>query len=360
MTTQYQKDVLGGHNNKLTTNFLLPKPKKLVTIARKNNRVFMNKEYNVVAIGNAIVDVVGKVSKNFLAENGLAKGSMSLVDASQSQSLYLQLENPIQTSGGSAANTVAGMSVLGCRTAFIGRVKNDSLGEVFANDLQEIGVDFISKPCDQSGEESTAKCIIAVTDDAQRTMATYLGVSPNLTEDYADEEVISKAQILYLEGYLWDSEQTKNTIKKSIEIAKNNGVKVAFTLSDPFCVDRHRFEFLELITNDIDILFANESEIKSLFETQNLDNAIDQISKLVAIAAITKGAEGSVLAANGEQIAIEAVKNIEVVDTTGAGDLYAAGFLSQLCEGSSLKECGENGSQMAANIIEIYGARLEI
>ena len=319
----------------------------------------MTKKLDVVGIGNAIVDIVAKVDESFLVKNKLIKSSMSLIDNDKADYLYCQVHNPTQTSGGSAANTMAGIVSLGGTASFIGRVKDDKLGNVFVNDMKKTGVNFISRPCSDSDGNSTAKCIVAVTDDAERTMSTYLGVSPNITQDYIDKNAIADSKVLYLEGYLWDSEETKNTIIKSIEIAKSNNVKVAFTLSDPFCVDRHRKEFLLLIRNHIDILFANEFELKSLFRTEDINDGMNQISKLVEIAAITRSENGSLIASNKDIIQIEAIKNIKVVDTTGAGDLYAAGFLFGLTKKFALKRCGEIANIVACEIIRNYGARTD-
>jgi len=312
--------------------------------------------FDVLGIGNAIVDILSFTDDEFLLQNGLAKGGMTLVDETRATEVYGKLGQTTECSGGSAANTLAGLASLGAKTAFIGKVKNDQLGAIFTHDMHAAGVYFASKPSEQGA--ATAHCMICVTPDAQRTMVTYLGACGLVSEVDNDADLIARAQILYIEGYLWDMEDAKAAIRASIALAHEHGKKVAFTLSDSFCVHRHRAEFWDLIERgDIDILFANEAEIKALCEVENFDNATVKIAGKVLIAAITRSEKGSVVVTSDavEVAPTQAVHNL--VDTTGAGDLYASGFLYGISRGWDLLNCAQLGNKCAGEIITQLGAR---
>jgi sugar/nucleoside kinase (ribokinase family) len=313
--------------------------------------------YDVVAVGNAIVDVLARVGDGFLEERDLKKGSMSLVDAKTAGTLYTEIDPDRQCSGGSAANTVAGIASLGGTPAFIGKIHKDELGGIFKRDIASAGVEFATEPLKEG--PSTARCIILVTTDAERTMNTYLGACTKLTPDDIDENVIKAGKIIYLEGYLWDEEDAKQAMLKACRIAKENEKMVAFTLSDSFCVERHREEFLELIKEHVDILFCNEDEILSLYQAKKFDTAINKVKKDCSITAITRQDKGSVVVSGVYKIHVEAEQVEEVVDTTGAGDLYAAGFLHGLVNGRSLGTCARIGGITAGEVITHYGARPE-
>jgi len=310
---------------------------------------------DVVAIGNAIVDIIGNADDAFLADQGMAKGAMSLIDEARAETIYAAMGPAIELSGGSAGNTVAGLASLGSKAGYIGKVRDDQLGAVFRHDVKAAGVSF-DTPAAVSGP-ATARCLILVTPDAQRTMNTYLGACVNLTSDDIDEGLIASAQVTYLEGYLFDPPEAKKAFRKAAAIAHANGRKVALTLSDSFCVHRYRDEFLDLIKGDIDILFANEHELEALFGLADFDAGVAEARKHVEVAAVTRSAKGSVLATASEAVSIAAAPVHQVVDTTGAGDLYAAGVLHGLTSGLPLAECGRLGSLAAAEIISHYGGR---
>ncbi len=314
-----------------------------------------NKNYDVLAVGNAIVDVLSQESDQFLTEHNLTKGSMALIDQERTNQLYSKMQQTVEQSGGSAGNTVAGISSFGGCCAYIGKVADDPFGHVFKRDMQAIGVDHLNALSDE--KSPTASCLIVVTPDGQRTMSTHLGISSQLSVHDLYETEIAQAKLVYLEGYLFDKPSAKQAFKKATEIAHQAGNKVALTLSDGFCVDRHRDEFRELIRSNIDILFANEDEIKSLYQTQDLQEAIEQVKAECEIIAITLGEKGSIILWNNEIYNIAAKKTDQVVDTTGAGDLYAAGFLYGYTQGMSLKECGELGSIAASEVISHMGGR---
>lgn len=309
--------------------------------------------YHVTGIGNAIVDILAQVPESFLTKHNLVKGSMALIDQQMAEALYETIPQAVEASGGSAANTIAGISSLGGKTAYIGKVKNDQLGGIFAHDIRSLGVHFDTDYAEAGA--STARCFVVITPDAQRTMSTYLGVAGNITNDDMDAEVIASSRLIYIEGYLWDEPTTIKAIKHAISISKKHHRQVAFSLSDSFCVDRHRDEFLELIASDIDILFANESEIIALFECP-FDEAVKQLQQLGKLAALTRGASGSLIVTANETYKIAPIPT-KVVDTTGAGDLYAAGFLYGYTQNLPLPECGRLGSVAAAEIISHIGAR---
>lgn len=310
--------------------------------------------YDVAGIGNAIVDVLAHASESRLAELKLAKGVMTLIDAQEAETLYAQMGAGVECSGGSAANTVAGIAAMGGRAAFIGKVKDDGLGQVFRQDLALLGVHFPTRAA--ADGRGTARCLIFVTPDAQRTMQTYLGACVELSPKDVDEDVVAHAQVTYLEGYLWDPPQAKEAFRKAARIAHDAGRKVALSLSDPFCVERHRAELLDLLKDHVDIVFANEAEISSLFQT-DFDGAARQIAQFCDIAALTRSAKGSVVVA-GDLVIHQAAEPVaQVVDTTGAGDLYAAGFLRGLTQGLDLGLCAKLGGIAAADIIQQVGAR---
>jgi len=312
---------------------------------------------DVVGIGNAIVDVIAHADDAFLARQGLAKGTMTLVDERRAESLYGEMGPGIESSGGSAGNTMAGLASLGGRGAYVGKVRDDQLGAVFRHDITAMGVRF-STPAATSGP-STARCLVLVTPDAQRTMNTYLGACVGLGPEDIDEAEIAAAHVTYLEGYLFDPPHAKEAFRKAARAAHAAGRKVALTLSDPFCVERHRAEFRELVQHHVDLLFANEAEILSLFETDSFAEAARQVRGMCEVAALTRSEKGSVVVTAHETHEIPAMKPEKLVDTTGAGDLYAAGFLYGLTSGRPLAECGRIGSIAAAEVISHYGARPE-
>ena len=312
---------------------------------------------DVVGIGNAMVDVLARADDAFLETHGLAKGAMTLVDAAQSDALYDAMGPGVEISGGSAGNTMAGIAALGGRGAFIGKVRDDQLGGVFGHDIRAAGVRFDTPPAADGAP--TARCLVIVTPDAQRTMCTYLGACVELGPDDVDEALIAAAEITYLEGYLWDPPRAKAAFRKALGIAHANGRRVALTLSDPFCVDRHRAEFRELAAEHIDILFANEAEIISLYEVDDFDAALQRVRGDCAVAALTRSERGSVIVAGEEVHVIDAHPVAEVVDATGAGDLYAAGVLYGLTHGWDLAGAGRLGGLAAAEIISHIGARAE-
>jgi len=316
-------------------------------------------KYGVVAVGNALVDVISQVDESFIAEqqkeHGMEKGAMTLIDELRAVDLYTQMPKGTETSGGSAANTMAGFASFGGQGAFIGKVADDELGKTYKSDITSLGVSYETAPLALGNH--TGRCMILVTPDADRTMNTFLGASVELSPIDIDADLIASAQITYLEGYLFDRDQAKAAFIRAGELAHENGHKLALTLSDPFCVDRHRHDFLQLVENHVDILFANEDEIKSLFLQENFDDAISAISDHVEIAAITRGDKGAVIIANGKKIEVAAQPVENVVDTTGAGDQFAAGFLYGLTEGKSLEECGKLGVIAAAEVISHIGPR---
>lgn len=314
--------------------------------------------YDVVGIGNAIVDVLAKVGDGFLSERNLPKGGMSLVEAKEAGKIYADIIPEREVSGGSAANTVAGLASLGAATAFIGKVHDDELGQDFSRDIGAAGIDFFTEPLTQG--PSTGRSIVLVTPDAERSMFTYLGASEKLSEEDIDENIIKAGKIIYLEGYLWDKEEAKKAMVKACELAHKHNRKVAFSLSDKSVVKRHRQEFLNLVKDYVDILFGNEEEIKTLFAENDFYKTLEMLKPDVEIAAITRSAKGSVVV-NGRTITfIEAEKVDDVVDSTGAGDLYAAGFLYGIINERSLGTCAMIGSIAAAEIISHYGARPEV
>jgi sugar/nucleoside kinase (ribokinase family) len=312
--------------------------------------------FDVAGIGNAIVDVLSHADDAKLQALGLSKGVMTLIDADQAEAIYAQMGPGVECSGGSVANSIAGLAALGGKGAYIGKVKDDQLGQVFRHDLRTLGVAFDTAAGNDGA--ATARCLILVTPDAQRTMQTFLGACVALGPDDIDETVIANAQVTYLEGYLWDPPQAKEAFRKAARIAHEAGRKVALSLSDPFCVDRHRAEFLELLADHVDIVFANEAEITSLYQT-DFDSALRLVRGHCDVAAITRSEKGSVVI-SGDQVVVQGAEPVsQVVDTTGAGDLYAAGFLYGLTQGRDLGTAARLGGICAAEIISHVGARPE-
>ena len=316
-----------------------------------------NQELGLVGIGNAIVDVLTHAEEDFLVRHALTKGAMTLIDDARADEVYAAMGPGIEVSGGSAANTMVGFAALRGAGAFIGKVREDQLGAVFAHDLRAAGVRFTT-PLALDGP-ATARCLIVVTPDAQRTMNTYLGACVGLGPDDVDEDAVAAAKVTYLEGYLWDPPSAKAAFRRAISVAHAAGREVSLTLSDPFCVDRYRAEFLALAETEIDILFTNEAEITSLYELPSFDAALQRARGRRGITVLTRGAAGSVVVTADEIHVIDAEPVAKVVDTTGAGDLYAAGFLYGYTRGLDLYEAGRLGSIAAAEVIGHFGARPE-
>lgn len=315
-------------------------------------------ELDVAGIGNAIVDVIATVDDAFLAANAVEKGAMTLIDAGRAETLYARMPPAVEISGGSAGNTMAGVASLGGRAAFIGKVRNDQLGAVYRHDITAAGVGFAT-PAAQDGPP-TARSMILVTPDAQRSMNTYLGACVELTPADVDPETIRGAAVTYMEGYLWDPPAAKEAFLKAAAIAHGAGRRVSLTLSDSFCVDRHRDSFRTLVDDHVDVLFGNEHEVMALYQVTSIDAALEAVAGRAAIAVVTRSAAGSIVLAEGRRIAIPAAPVDQVVDTTGAGDLYAAGFLYGLTRGLDLADCARIGSIAAAEVISHVGARPQI
>ncbi|MBS1848741.1 MAG: adenosine kinase [Actinobacteria bacterium] len=313
---------------------------------------------DVVAVGSAIVDVLATTSDEFIDDHRLVKGSMALVDLAESDALYGDLPPGVEASGGSAANTAAGLASLGGRAGFVGKVRLDQLGKVFAHDIAAVGV--TTSLTEATEGPATARCLVMVTPDAERTMCTYLGAAGTLEADDIDEAFVASGAVVYAEGYLWDAPPAKAALVRAFDAAHAAGRRTAFTLSDPFCVDRFRDEFLTLIDDRVDLVFANRHELCSLFEVDDLDVAIDRAGALSTTWAVTCSEDGSVVFAGGERFDVPAVPVSNVVDTTGAGDLYASGFLFGYTRGWSFTRCGRLGSLAAAEVISHIGARPQI
>lgn len=314
--------------------------------------------YDVLGIGNAIVDVLARAEDDFLVAHGMQKGGMTLIDEARAQAIYDAMGPAVEISGGSAANTIVGVAGFGGRGAFIGRVKDDTLGNVFRHDIRASGVAF-STPAAQKGA-ATARCYIFVTPDGERTMNTYLGAAQDLHARDIDTDLVAAAAITYLEGYLWDPQHAKDAFLKAAEIAHASDRLVALTLSDAFCVDRWRAEFLELIrTRTVDIVFANEAEVKSLYETADLDTAVGALRADAHLAAVTRSEKGCVIVTREHSEAVPAFPIERLVDTTGAGDLFASGFLFGIAQGLDTTSAARLGSLAAAEVIQHMGARPE-
>lgn len=313
---------------------------------------------DVVAIGNAIIDVIANCEHGLIDELGLARGGMMLIDADQARDLYDAMGPAREISGGSAANTLAGLASLGARCAFIGQVADDQLGEVFAHDIRAVGIDY-DIPA-RAGDPPTARCLIFVTPDGQRTMNTFLGASHYLPAEALDEQTIASAAVLYLEGYLWDPEEPRAAMRKAIAAARAAGRKVAFTPSESFVIDRHRDDFLSLIdAGEIDVLFCNEHEMAALIRNDDFEAGIAMLAPKIPVLVVTRGANGAVALGSGERAEVAAEPIDHVVDTTGAGDLFAAGFLYAHVRGLSLEQCLKLGAICACEVISHYGARPE-
>ncbi|MBV8148988.1 MAG: adenosine kinase [Candidatus Eremiobacteraeota bacterium] len=309
---------------------------------------------DVVGIGNAIVDVIAPADDAFLAAHGMTKGAMILVDERRAQAVYAQMASAIISSGGSAGNTIAGIASLGGKTGYIGKVRDDEFGDAFRHDITAAGTIFRTPPA--SSGPGTAQCLVLVTPDGQRTMNTYLGACVNLVPEDIDEELIRAARCTYLEGYLYDDPSAKRAFARAAEVAHGAGRQVALSLSDALCVERHRADFLRLVDHHVDVLFANEGEIMTLLMAP-LEASLARLRQMTQLATVTRGARGSLVVNETSVTEIRAEAVERVVDTTGAGDLYAAGFLFGLSRGATLAQCGRLGSLAAAEAIGHYGAR---
>jgi fructokinase len=312
--------------------------------------------FDVLGIGNAIVDVVARADDSFLSRHAMRKGSMALIDAATAEALYQAMPPAQESSGGSAANTCAVAAAMGARVAYLGKVADDQLGAVFRHDITAAGVYFPSEPL--SGGAPTARCLILVTPDGQRTMNTYLGACVAFSEADVDTALVADAAVLYLEGYLFDPPAAQAAFRRAAAAAHVAGRQVALSLSDPFCVDRHRAAFRELVRNDVDVLFGNETEITSLYQVSIFEEAMEAARAEVSLAVLTRSEAGSVILRGAETVHV-AAEPTRVVDTTGAGDAYAAAFLAGLTRGRDLARCGRLGSVAAAEVISHYGARPE-
>ena len=317
------------------------------------------KTVDVLAIGNAIVDVIADADDAFLARHGLTKGSMRLIDEAEAEQLYADMGPGRELSGGSAGNTAAGLAALGCRAAFMGQVASDALGDIYRHDIESMGIRFLVPQRGDVG--ATARSLILVTPDAQRTMNTFLGAAQKLDRAAVDPQAIADSKILYLEGYLWDADQPREAMEAAIDHARSAGTKVAFTLSDGFVVERHRDDFLRLIDDDkIDILFANEHEFLHLAHGTELDAAISGFAGRVPTLVVTRSERGALACSGDERAHVRAEPIERLVDTTGAGDLFASGFLAGQARGSSLETSLRLGAIAASEVIQHYGARPEL
>jgi adenosine kinase len=314
--------------------------------------------FDVLGIGNAIVDVIARTEEDFLLKQGMRKGTMALIDEPRAEAIYSAMGPAIESSGGSAANTIVGLASLGARAAFIGKVKDDTLGRAFAHDIRAAGVAYATPPAADGA--STARCYVLVTPDGERTMNTYLGAAQDLRPDDIDADVVAASTILYLEGYLWDPKNAKDAFVKAAQIAHEAERTVALTLSDAFCVDRWRAEFLHLMrSRTVDLIFANEAELHSLYETSDFNTAVAALRADVGTAVVTRSEKGCLVIGPDGTEAVPAFPVERVVDTTGAGDLFAAGFLSGLARGADDRTCGRLGALAAAEVIQHLGARPE-
>ncbi len=318
----------------------------------------MTAQYDVAAIGNALLDVIAPADEAFLADEGLAKGAMTLIDQDRADALYSRMASGVKTSGGSAANTVAGVASFGGRSVFVGKVAGDALGDEYAREMRGIGAEFRAAPLE--GGPATGRCLISVTADGERTMSTFLGAALHLTPADVDAATIESATALYLEGYLFDPEEARRAFAKAAALSHGAGRTIGFSLSDAFVVERHRHALLAFIDAEVDILFANEVEVCGLFETDSFDAAVAALRGRVKIAALTRGAKGSVVLNGAGDHVIAAAPVDQVIDTTGAGDQYAAGFLYGFTGGRDLAACGRLASLAASEVISHYGPRPEV
>ena len=313
-------------------------------------------KYDVLGIGNAIFDVLVRTDEKFLADHGMTKGGMALIDEARAASIYRDMGPATEMSGGSAANTIVGIANLGARAAYVGKVKDDQIGNLYSHDIRAAGVAYETKPA--AGGPATGCSYILVTPDGERTMNTYLGAAQDLTPADIDPAQIEASRIVYLEGYLWDPNSAKEAFVKAATIAHGAGRQVALTLSDSFCVDRYRDEFLELMRKGtVDLIFANESELHSLYQTADFDTALKQLSADARLGVVTRSEKGCVVVSNGGVVAVPASPIRELVDTTGAGDLFAAGFLFGLVRNAGHENAGRLGALAAAEVIQHIGAR---
>ena len=318
----------------------------------------MPPKYDVAGLGNAIMDVIAAVDDQFLLDHGIAKGGMTLIDEFRAEELHKALKDSVQMAGGSAANTMAGIASLGGSAVFLGKVRDDALGARFRESLKSLGVDYTTAPA--ANGSSTASSMIAVTPDGQRSMNTYLGACRELTPEDVFPHEISQAEITYIEGYLWDEAAAKDASRKAMKIAHDNGGKIALTLSDSFCVGRFRDEFLHLFHNELDIIFANEDEAHALFQVNSFDQVVEKMKAWGGVAALTRSEKGCVIVHGSQVHEVPAAPVSRLLDTTGAGDQFAAGFLYGLTHGKSLPDCGRLGGLAAAEVISHYGARPEV
>ncbi len=312
---------------------------------------------DVVAVGNALVDVLASASDEDLSRLGLVKGTMALVDLERARAIYEAMGPTTEASGGSAANTAAGIASLGGRVAYLGRVADDALGRAFVHDIRSIGVHFEPTPAPAGPDRTTGHCLVLVTPDAERTMATHLGVASDFSSIDLHQAHLAAAQVLYLEGYLWEQPSAKAAMREAVELAHFGEAAVALSLSDPFCVRHHQSEFLDLLTGDVDLLFANEEEATLLFGARNLDDALAALEETGVLAAVTRGAEGCVVVTAAGPVAVPAAPVDRVVDTTGAGDLFAAGFLHGITHGLDPVDAARLGGLCAAEVVSHVGAR---
>lgn len=316
-------------------------------------------KFDVLGIGNAIVDVIARAEDDFLVRQKMAKGGMALIDEARAEAIYDAMGPAVEISGGSAANTIVGVAGFGARAAFVGKVKDDELGRAFAHDIRAAGVTFDTPPA--ADGPSTARCYVMVTPDGERTMNTFLGAAQNLHPADVDAGTVAASAIIYLEGYLWDPPHAKEAFRKAATIAHGAGRKVALTLSDAFCVGRYRAEFLDLIkTGTVDLVLANESELKSLYETADFDTAAKALRGDVKLAVVTRSEKGCVVVSKEGMVEVPAAPIVKLVDATGAGDLFAAGFLFGLARGRDHKTAARLGALAAAEVIQHIGARPEV
>jgi adenosine kinase len=314
--------------------------------------------YDVLGIGNAIVDVIARAEEDFLLRHAMRKGTMALIDEARAQAIYDAMGPAVETSGGSAANTTVGLASLGARAAFVGKIKDDVLGRAFAHDIRAAGVAFDATPA--TAGASTGRCYVLVTPDGERTMNTFLGAAQDLHPNDLDAETIGASAVIYLEGYLWDPKNAKDAFLKAAKIAHDAGRTVALSLSDAFCVDRWRDEFLQLMrSRTVDLIFANEAELRSLYQSSDFDAAVRALRADIDVAVVTRSEKGCLVVGPEGTEAVPAFPVDRVVDTTGAGDLFAAGFLSGLARGADDRTCGRLGALAAAEVIQHLGARPE-
>jgi sugar/nucleoside kinase (ribokinase family) len=313
-------------------------------------------KFDVLTIGNAIVDILARCDDSFLDDNAIIKGAMNLIDAERAELLYSKMGPAVEASGGSAGNTAAGVASFGAKAAYFGKVAEDQLGQIFQHDIRAQGVHYQTKP--EGTNPPTARSMIFVTPDGERSMNTYLGACVELGPEHVEEEVVAEAKVTYFEGYLWDPPRAKEAIRQAAGIAHENGREVAMTLSDPFCVDRYRAEFLDLMTSGtVDIVFANRQELLSLYQTEDFELALDKVAADCKLAAVTLSEEGAIVVRGAERVKIDAFAIDELVDTTGAGDLFASGFLFGYTQDRSLEDCGKLGCLAAAIVIQQLGPR---